>query len=301
MAEYTIELRTIIEGGVDIFRFPYEFYDDAQRKKFERDFIRHFYFREIGVPSIDRFILNLEDKMNTVFPVYNAMLKAGQIKYNVLDNYYLSETTKRTFESEGKSSGVSSTVGQTFDDQQTDTTDVSKGNSETIGHSETDNTVTNTGTVTKVTDGETTVDQTIDKKFLDTPQGLTDLTDSKYLTTLNQDKTNGKTNTDDTVTDTTDLQTVTDGQTDTRDTVTTNNETTGSVTVKGEQRTTADNNTRTRNDNRSSEETEVIHKGNIGVDSDAVMIQKHLKLQQLIANTFKMFFDECEDLFMMVY
>lgn len=377
MAKYTIELRDIVENGRNIFPFPYEFYDEKQRLKFERDFIRHFYFREIGCETVDRFILNLEDKMNTVFPVYNAMLKAGQIEYKVLDNYYLSETTKRTVESKGKSSGVSSTVGQTFDDQQTDTTEsmngtgtgtqnetgtsetIHNGTSETVGTgketrtetgssdtttSETVDTDTTTngtvnGTNTKTGSGSSTSEQDVKKKFLDTPQGLTDLTDSKYLTSLNQDESSSSTETESTETVTDNQTTTGTGTTDTKtdgssstdttangetntesnnettvsDTTTgetgrnateqtsVNQDSTGNVIYKGEQRTTADNNTRLQNDNKSIEETEIIHSGNIGVESDAVMLQKHLKWQQLIAKTFQMFFDECEDLFMMVY
>jgi hypothetical protein len=185
------------------------------------------------------------------------------------------------------------------------------------------------GKSSKTGSGLSTSEETVNKKFLDTPQGLTDLTDSKYLTSLNQDETSGSTETENTETGTNEQSTTGTDTTDTKtdgtsttenSSTTTGNETTasetgrnifetssteqdstGNIVFKGEQRSTADNNTRTFNDNKSTEETEIIHKGNIGVDSDAVMVQKHLKLQQLIANTFKMFFDECEDLFMLVY
>lgn len=349
MAKYTIELREIVENGRNIFPFSYEFYDEKMRSKFERDFIRHFYFREIGCETIDRFILNLQDKMNTVFPVYNAMLKAGQIKYKVLDNYYLSETTKRMVTSEGKSRGVSSSVGQTFDDQQTNTTESASniqnetgtsestrnGVSETVGTSKdtktekVDTITSSNGTAesntTKKGSGTSSSDQNVDKRFLDTPQGAISLNNTKYVTSMSLDIINGTTENSTTET-ATDQQTTTGaGTTDTKvegETNSENNSTTnttdtttgetgrdfsenqesmGSVTHKGEQRTTADNNTRLMSDNKSMEETEVIHAGNIGVESDAVMIQKHLKLQQLIAKTFQLFFDECEDLFMLVY
>ena len=48
MARYTVELRTIVESGVPIFDFPYQFYDKEKKADFERRFIHHFYFREIG-------------------------------------------------------------------------------------------------------------------------------------------------------------------------------------------------------------------------------------------------------------
>ena len=397
MSKYTIELRDIVNNGRNIFPFAYEFYDENKRAKFERDFIRHFYFREIGCETVDRFILNLEDKMNTVFPVYNAMLKATEIEYNVLDNYYLSETTKRSVKSEGKSSGVSSTVGQLFEENNTETSETLQGTgentqnetgtsetshnetsetlktgsdtlnrsneitgvkteistSETITNENSQNDTTNSetidGTVTKTSEGLKRDETSMIKKFLDTPQGLTDLDDTRYITTLNSDTGVNIETTESTETST-DKQTKTGSGTadfmkqgtetvenqtsgndktteigaDTRavtetvsgeasgttageterefsENTSVNQDTTGSVIYKGEQKTTNDNNTRHKTDNLSTEETEVIHKGNIGVDSDAVMIQKHLKLQQLLAKTFQMFFDECEDLFMMVY
>ena len=64
MAQYTMELRTIIENGYNIFDFPYQFYDEEQRLKFQEHFIKHFYFREIGCDTIDRFKWYLEDKFN---------------------------------------------------------------------------------------------------------------------------------------------------------------------------------------------------------------------------------------------
>lgn len=349
MAKYTIELRDIIANGHNIFPFHYEFYDEKYRAKFEQDFIRHFYFREIGSETIDRFIVNLEDKMNTVFPSYNEMLKARQIEYQILDNYYLSETTKRKIETQGNSSGVSSSVAQSFDDQQTDTADTTnnRGSGEQNENTSSDTASVNLGKTrsTKKEDStnasatETTVTgesekegsnssantQVENKKFLDTPQGLTDLTNTDYLTTLNQDNSNGLTATDSKETEKNNqssggatveknsLNLSENGDTDTNNVSATNTgrnatentsgvqNSVGSTSFKGEQKTTADNNTRLKNDNTSVEETEVIHKGNIGVDSDAVMIQKHLKLQKEIAQTFKLFFDECEDLFMGVY
>ena len=72
-------------------------------------------------------------------------------------------------------------------------------------------------------------------------------------------------------------------------------------TFTGEERTTADNNTRTRSEGYTTETIEHTKKGNIGVDTDADMIQKHIALQKILTQIEKMFFDECEDLFMLVW
>lgn len=305
MAKYSIELRHVVADRGNIFNFPYEFYDEKEREKFERDFIRHFYFREIGAETIDRFLLFLEDKMQTVFPYYNKMFEATKIEYNILDNYYLKESTSLKRENIGTSSGVSSTVGQTFDNQTTETNEERNGSHENDETKTTDTQKNGTNSVeaSQTVNGTTSETRNDKKRFLDTPNGQTDLTNSKYLTTLNDDDMTGsgtsKTETD-SKTDTTTSETG-------KDTTTLKSEGSEEQTAKtditftGEQRSTADNNTRSRSEGSTNETIVIERKGNIGVDTDSDGIIKHLKLQEILTKIEKMFFDECEDLFMLVY
>ena len=169
---------------------------------------------------------------------------------------------------------------------------------------------------------ETTDNEEI-KKFLDTPQGQVDLSDSKYLTTLNhdtQDKSvtkeqNGTENNEQVTAKTVDTDKVTSENTSTTGTETTDdngtvktvsegeetsNTKTGS-SYTGEQRSTNDTAIRSRSEGEYSETIEHTRRGNIGVDTDADMIQKHIKLQKILKEIEKMFFAECEDLFMLVW
>lgn len=349
MAKYSVELRHVIESGRNIFPFQYDFYDEKKRPKFEQDFIRHFYFHEIGAPTIDAFILFLEDKMNTVFPFYNTLLKTAQTEYSYLENYDMKEETVITRDTEGKVHGVSSMVGQAFDKQNTindenrttDTTgkDTENGSSENskTTHSETDTTgketVDSDGTSHEETEGTSHEEnkgtnnnvQNSKKKFLDTPQGLTDLTESRYLTNLTEDdsNTNGSTSeekdgsttgkkdgstTEDRVTDS-------EGHSETNGTESGNGKTVltrdseGKETVKGmtestfegEQKTTADNNTRSETIGKETVKTEHFRHGNIGVQTATDMIEKHIELQKKLSRILEMFFEECNDLFMLVY
>ena len=356
MANYTIELRHVIERK-PIFNFDYEFYDEKKRADFERDFIRRFYFREIGAETIDRFIHNLNDKMVTVFPYYNKLFEAAKIEYSVLDNYNLKETTTTKRENEEYSGGVSSTVGQVFDDQTSSNTESRISNSEEEGESTTHNTRTDetenlsekTGTETTNKSATDTSDKTKtsnisrtkeesenqtkeeskNNKFLDTPQGKLTLADAKYLTELREetstdtlDKEGNATETE-TQTDTEngalertedgtltfDTQVKTTGRGLTEDNGNTTNKNTGESsenttaqgTFKGEQKSTQDNNTRVNTKGTQIETIELSKRGNIGIDTDSDMIQKHIKLQKILTNIKNMFFDECEDLFMMVW
>ena len=356
MANYTIELRDVV-SSYPIFAFPYPFYDERKRKEFEEKFIRHFYFREIGVPTVDRFIFNLQDKMNTVFPYYNELFKTAEIEYSVLDNYNVTETFERQSERVQKGAGFSSTVGQVIDSQNSETNDTRTGTNNLTSNSEgansqketTENTTNETGensstvnriggetgTDTKTNSGEASKtgtenkQNTEDRKFLDTPQGLLTLTGANYLTTLNQDVASGRVDTEESSsnsgTETLEVEHTTTGEeksSGNHETDTTSNgerTLTGSDTQKqtseestvsegkatskfdSEQRTTQDNNTRTESKGEHSESYQLTRKGNIGVDTDADMIQKHINLQKVLTRIEQMFFDECEDLFMMVY
>ena len=344
MANYTIELKDVVLNH-NIFDFHYPFFDEKKRQEFEQSFIRHFYFREICCPTVDRFKVYLEDKMNVVFPYYNELMNAALIEYSVLDNYNITETFERKYENKGKSRGVSSTVGQVMDDQTSETND--KRDSEnhiitdTTGTDTKKETYTENQTTTEDTNGKTereingndsssksgntstTAGDEEKRRFLDTPQGKLDLLQMDYLTTLHQDskQTNSQTvnsesgsgeHSETDVTDTTGQRDVvqdTEGEKNitgnTTGNQTTNGEdsTTGnSKTVfAGNQKSTNDNDSRTEHMNEHVESYEMKKRGNIGVDTDADMIQKHINLQKVLKQIERMFFDECEDLFMLVY
>lgn len=340
MAEYTIELRNVVESH-NIFDFNYPFYDPKKRPDFEERFIKHFFFREICCPSIDRFKFYLEEKMLNVFPYYNKLFEAAQIEYSILDNYKLTEEYESTKGNKGKTAGVSSTVGQrkTQQDSETQQDRVvdTVGNVDTVGKEtevETTNTdTTNHGTVngtdsrhtngtshTETTENEASNEHTVEK-FLDTPQGLTDLSNSKYLTTL-KDIDTDKTVDRESMSDTTHGETVTGENSQVTDgegnSLTTRNlernstvnqdsdskETTDDkvvATATEDQKTTEDNNTRVYIEGHETERHKLTRSGNIGVDTDSDMIEKHIKLQQKLTTIELQFFAQCDDLFMMVY
>lgn len=332
MARYTVELRDVVENH-EIFDFEYDFYDDSKRKKFEENFIRHFYFREIGQDTVDKFKLFLEDKMHTVFPYYNELFKTAAIEYSVLDNYDIRETTTMTRENTGSTSGESYTVGKTIDEQTAKSEEERTGNSNVTTSESSNGTSDTTRNGSETFEGEANQTVTEDKtktanetenadyedkkRFLDTPQGAVDLSDSRYLTTLNHDTSDRDTTknlsatedneqttkkTESTERTSTDSSNTTDEHEKSgSENVTENGNTTTESTFSGEHRTTNDGAIRSRSEGTTSETIEHTRKGNIGVDTDADMIQKHIKLQKILTQIQRMFFDECEDLFMLVW
>lgn len=95
MANYTIELRTILENNVNIFDFNYPIFDESYRAKFEENFINHFYYREIGFETISRFKHHLKTELNLLMPYYNKLYMSQGLEQRILDNYDVTETFER--------------------------------------------------------------------------------------------------------------------------------------------------------------------------------------------------------------
>lgn len=337
MAKYTIELREVVQN-YPLFDFSYPFYDEKKRRDFETSFVRHFYFREIGVPTVDQFKHYLEDKFLTVFPYYNELFNTAAIEYSVLDNYNVKETFERSVEGKDKSNAVVSNVGRTEDSQTSKTSENrqeegSVRNTGTVDteHSESgqdtdttnvsgENSSTDTTNYGKETDSEFAGNKHDLKRFLDTPNGKLTLKDgATYLTTLNEDDNDEShsTNTKDSGSDvktqsgseSSESERVTEYGKETTDKTTNNllsesdNNTSSNTETQfdGSKTERQDGNTRHESVAERNERYELTRKGNIGVDTDADMIQKHIQLQKILKKIELMFFEECEDLFMLVY
>lgn len=108
MAKYTLELRDIVESNMNVFDFDYEYYADnyALQKRFEKMFIQHYYFHEIGFETIERFKLNLQARLNLNAPKYkqfwDSHLKSKNINFTINKEY--TETVTRELETENESS-----------------------------------------------------------------------------------------------------------------------------------------------------------------------------------------------------
>lgn len=96
MAQYTMELRELIYNNVDIFSFDFPIFDEKYRTTFKEKFIRHFYFREIGVETVERFKFNLQEKLNLIMPLYNKIYKSQALEQRILDNYTIEEKFEKS-------------------------------------------------------------------------------------------------------------------------------------------------------------------------------------------------------------
>lgn len=104
MAIYTLELREIVEN-YNIFDFYYPIFDEEYRLTFERKFIEHFYFREIGSETVGRFKFNLRSTLNLIMPFYNKLYISQLNNVLNLNNYEVTETFEKS--SNGTRKGTS--------------------------------------------------------------------------------------------------------------------------------------------------------------------------------------------------
>ena len=110
MANYTVELRTI-EQNEKVFNFNYPFYSESKAEKevFEKLFIKHFYFREIGFETPERFKHKLEAKLNLIMPYYSQLYQTEwhRVDKDMMNSKDLTETTTHELTSEGNSQASS--------------------------------------------------------------------------------------------------------------------------------------------------------------------------------------------------
>ena len=86
MSKYTLELNQIVNDlDFNLFDFEYNLYDNELKSAFEKKFIDHFYFYEIGLTPIARFKKALQIKLNDIFPYYKQLyqteLRSAEIDF----------------------------------------------------------------------------------------------------------------------------------------------------------------------------------------------------------------------------
>lgn len=199
MSEYTIEIRELINANYPFALHDYPIFNEEYRDYLNSKILSHFYFREIGAETPDRFNFYLRTKMHEIMPYYNQLYKSELLKFNpfITDDYTTDTVinTESTNKNTSFSNGASGErVNEVYEAKSRDKSD-ENGTSKT----------TNKGTAT----GENTSTRT---------DNLKEHTLQNQLTTndLSENSTNNQTTTND-LTDTTkrDTKRIDDLKTDT--------------------------------------------------------------------------------------
>lgn len=176
MAFFTIRIRDICKeyapdatNSNDIIKqaIPHIFddtwttFDPEYKNTLCFNILRHYFMREIGFETEERWILAINDELSLIMPKYNLLYAAIEsVKENVLGNVNVTETNKQT------DTGTNAVTSET----NTNGTSVNTNNATTSG--------TNTTTGNSRGNGSTDAWQTSQ----DTPQGaLTGITNETYL------------------------------------------------------------------------------------------------------------------------
>ena len=98
MSKYTAELRTIIANNFDIFDFEYTRSSESQAivsdEKLEQGFIDHYYFREVGFETLERFKHKLKTQWLESIENFDKLLVAYSQSINPKVN--MSSNTQNT-------------------------------------------------------------------------------------------------------------------------------------------------------------------------------------------------------------
>lgn len=95
MVNYTLTLQQIINGGIDIFDFEYNLFDNNYKSTFEQLFIDYFLTEEIAHETVGLFKHRLKTKLNLVLPMYNKLYMTQELDQRILDNYDVTEIINR--------------------------------------------------------------------------------------------------------------------------------------------------------------------------------------------------------------
>lgn len=283
MNNYTIELRELIDAGINIFPENYPFYvEDAQLKKdFENKFIEYYYFDEIGFESPARFKqrlkVRLNMKMNYWTQLYQTQLASEGIEF--LLNKDLTETFIRDLKSD--KTGSEKNTGTISDNG----SDIKNGTlKDTLTGNNTSTDTDNFERNLSSTDATTT-----DLKQSQLSDGLADSTLTQGSLTNVQNETVSVRNTESGITK--NIKDITSENSSSKNSTIEDNTTKTNTTTNDLSKSILDN-------ENVSEETTFTAKGNIGTTSSAELLQKW---RDVLINMDEIITDDCRDLFMLIF
>lgn len=92
-----------------IFTFTFPFYDDNKLEEFQKKFIKHFFFREIGFETVNLFKFRLNETLNLIMPYYNKLYLANEEKLEIFTTDKFQEQVNSESNSETNVKGNSNT------------------------------------------------------------------------------------------------------------------------------------------------------------------------------------------------
>lgn len=96
--KYAPELGEVVAAGIDVFKNDWwSTYVPEHRKTLERKILHAYWFNQLCVDSVDRFIFYLNTRLERIMPYYNKLYESELIKFDPLLNMSL-KTNGRSIE-----------------------------------------------------------------------------------------------------------------------------------------------------------------------------------------------------------
>lgn len=261
----TLELRDLVENGVNIWDFDYpSYYKDEAKTAFEKKVIDHYYFRQIGQETTGRFLHMFRSRIREIMPYYIDLYKTAEIMGNIEDpfgNVDVTETFEETRTGKVNTSGSSS--------------ETSSGTSSDSSENESTSTESDSGFKQ---DGKT-ITENNERRFSNTPQASY----QNIATYMTEHEMNIHSVTDELISSTTDDKTVTAS---------------GSATVNGTNSSESSSEGESETTNNETVKHTFTKKGNQGVNTYA---HDMIEFRQSIINVDMMIITALNDLFLGVY
>lgn len=282
MSKYTVELREILEQGVDIGLKDYPIWAEDHRQELNTKIINHYKYREIGFETIGRFIDELNIKMHEIMPYYVDLYKTTLFEYNPIHNVDYTEEYTTTKDSTGNVSNTSEGTSETTGTVANSETGTSEGQGTVEGSSQSTSESTSNGTTNHKNK----------KVDIDTPQSHIDVDNvletypyASNVSSEQNDETTTQANT---------------GSATSQDSSTTNTQ--SHLTNEFESETNSNTETSNKSDTtteQSETETHTKHLlGNYGMTSSQTLIKQE---RELIINIDMQIIAQLRDLFMRVW
>ena len=286
MANFTMEIRELVENPLinGVFTFDYDFYgNEEEKQQFEKLFIQHYYFHEIGFETPERFKHQLKAKLDLIAPYYQQLYLTEWSRVRTVDEMMTSKSLKETTEHKQSVTGENETESQgSSSSHQSDSMNQSSSSSGTSKN-------TSSGTNNTTSTGTNTSTSTTNEKQSSLADGVAQASLSDgYLTAVGESSNNSSgeaTNNSNNETNSTSSSSI--SSTDTSD---------SSSSTQG----TAEQSGKTTGSNKQelTESTTFTSIGDIGIQTPAYAITEWRKV---LININQLLIDECIDLFMKLY
>ena len=203
--KYTIMLRDVVRLGYRLFDENYLciYTNPVERAAFEDVIYKHFYARQIGFETIDRFLLEFNNALNLAYPLMKQKLESSEAytdyigKEGAFNNYSMTESEsvgRAESESVGRAESATSSMTGASSGTSSDTVNRSSTTSNLAGaipstpylnldaYADSASRDTSTGTDTKNITNSTTDNQTLNNTASGTDQRNLSGTEQRNLT-----------------------------------------------------------------------------------------------------------------------